>query len=478
MSNETIDIGSKDLWNRTVTIFLTSLRTDEERSQCERYFSMITSVSKNENTLRIATMNQFSASLLQDNYGEKLKQSLYLAGADPTVQLEFLVDVNSRPAIIVPPTSSHSTSTATQTAKKGDTQPNSTFISTMPLNENYTFDEFVKGPSNSWAHAAACGVVENPGAVGFNPLFIHGGTGLGKTHLMQAIGHELRKRNPMLSVCYLTAETFLNEYVNALQNSAVQKFRDRYRKIDILLVDDVQFLQKGKQFQEEFFNTFNALTAERKQIVMTSDVAPKNLPSIEERLISRFEGGMVQEIESPSYETRLAILRKKAEGMSPPIPDATLKFIADHIKSHVRAMEGALRKVKIAISMNPTEQLTNEMLAYQLKDLIEKEQVLKKISIDEIKTLVAAKYNVTISQILSTERTASIITPRQMAMYIARSYTTKSLQEIAKEFEKSHATILHGVKTMKARLENEPETRQILEEILKEFGLKISDQME
>ncbi len=480
MSNETIDIKSKDLWNRTITIFLASLRTEDERAQSERYFSMITSVSRYENIFRIATVNSFSADLLKHDYGEKLKQSFLLAGADPELELEFHVDANSRPTIILPnvPHAQQSGKGGMGEKSANDSRQISTFISTMPLNEYYTFDEFVKGPSNSWAHAAAKGVVENPGAVGFNPLFIHGGTGLGKTHLMQAIGNELRKRNPMLSVCYLTAETFLNEYVNALQNSAIQKFRDRYRKIDILLVDDVQFLQKGKQFQEEFFNTFNALTAERKQIVMTSDVAPKDLPSIEQRLISRFEGGMVQEIESPSYETRLAILRKKAEGMIPPIPDSTIKFIADHIKSHVRAMEGALRKVKIAISMNPTEPLTNEMLTYQLRDLIEKEQVLRKISVDEIKTLVASKYGVTISQILSTERTASIITPRQMAMYIARKYTTKSLQEIAKDFEKSHATILHGVKTMKARLENEPDTKRMLEDILAEFGLKVADQME
>ncbi len=477
MIKETIDIVSKDLWNRAKTIFMASLRTDEERGQSERYFSMITSVNMDGNIFSISTANPFSAELLKNNYAEKLKQSFGLAGADPGLTLEFRVDETSKPAIVVPePVGGQRFSR--ENAQKKEAERISTFISTMPLNEDYTFEEFVKGPSNSWAHAAAKGVVENPGAVGSNPLFIHGGTGLGKTHLMQAIGNALHEKNPMLSVCYLTAETFLNEYVNALTNSAIQSFRDRYRKIDVLLVDDVQFLQKGKQFQEEFFNTFNALTAERKQIVMTSDVAPKDLPSIESRLISRFEGGMVQEIESPNYETRLAILQKKAEGMSTPIPDTVIKFIADNIKSHVRAMEGALAKVNVMIRLNPGEIITTDMLAYQLKDFIEKENTLRKLTVQEIQEAVAKKYAVSIAQILSAERTQSIVTPRQMAMYIARKYTTKSLQEIAKVFDKSHATIIHGVKTIGTRLEVEDELKRELEEIITEFGLKTADKME
>lgn len=472
MSNETQDVVSMDLWNRAKAIFIASLRTDDERSQAERYFSMVNGVSRDGLAFKVAVSNAFAADLLRTNYGDNLKKSFDLAGGDKDIVLEFVVEASSRPAIVVPEYVSNVPAPQKPVARA------STFISTMPLNEKYTFAEFVKGPSNSWAHAAANGVVEHPGAPGYNPLFIHGGTGLGKTHLMQAIGNELHKRNPMLSICYLTAETFLNEYVNALQNNDFKAFRERYRKIDVLLVDDVQFLQKGKQCQEEFFNTFNALTAENKQIVMTSDVAPKNLPAIEQRLISRFEGGMVQEIESPSYETRLAILKKKADGMTPPIPDAAIRFIADHIKSHVRAMEGALAKVRIAITMNPTELLTDEILSYQLKDLIEKEQTMRKLTVEEIQSVIAKKFSVSIEQILSSERTQSIVTPRQLSMYIARKYTTKSLQEIAKLFDKSHATILHGVKSISKRLDVEEELRKTLEEIVSEFGLKPTDQVE
>jgi chromosomal replication initiator protein len=281
-----------------------------------------------------------------------------------------------------------------------------------------------------------------------------------------------------MSICYLTAETFLNEYVNALQQKGMESFREKYRSIDVLLVDDIQFLQKGKQCQEEFFNTFNDLTWKHKQIVMTSDVSPKNLPALEERLISRFIGGMVQEIEAPGYETRLAILKKKAENLIPSIPQSTLEFLADNIKSHVRAMEGALAKVHVTISINPTQELSQEFLSIILKDFIEKEQTLKKLTIREIQECICKKYGVSIGQILSSDRTASLVTPRQLAMYISRKYTTKSLQEIAAEFDKKHATILHGVKAIEKRLDLEGELKAILDEVLGEFRYNIADKME
>lgn len=473
MSKEKSDLDSRDLWNRAKTILMASLHSEDERSQAERYFSNVTSVSSNGLDFTISTGSSFAADLLKGKYLEDIKKSVVLAGGDPSLNILFSVDENSSPAIVA-------TVRASVKADEPAARARQIFTSTTPLNPAYTFDEFVEGPSNSWAYHAAKGVVEHPGAKGYNPLFIHGGTGLGKTHLMQAIGNELMRRNPDLSVCYLTAETFLNEYINALQNSGLNAFRERYRTIDVLLVDDVQFLQRGKQCQEEFFNTFNALTdaTPPKQIVMTSDVAPKNLPAIEVRLLSRFEGGMVQEIEKPSYETRLAILKKKADGMVPQIPEVALKFIAENIKSHVRAMEGALARVRLASSVSPLSVLTNEILSYQLKDFIEKEQTIRKLTIEEIQSVVAKKYSVTIAQILSSERTQSIVTPRQLAMYIARKYTTKSLQEIAKLFDKSHATILHGVKTISTRLDVEEDLRQTLEQIVSEFGLKPTDKME
>ena len=467
--NETIDITSKEMWERAKEIYLSTLHSVEEKSQVDRYLSMILSVSRKGDNFIVLTSNAYAADYLKDNYSERLRKCLELVADGEKIGLKFKYDETAKPAIIMP----HN-----QMGSQSYSNATSTFISTMPLNEEYTFEEFVRGPSNSWALAAAQGVVSNPGKSGYNPLFIHGGTGLGKTHLMQAIGNELKRRNANMAICYLTAETFLNEYVNALKNGQIETFRNRYRTIDLLMVDDVQFLQKGKQFQEEFFNTFCALWQAHKQIVMTSDVAPKNLPAVEERLISRFEGGMVQEIESPNYETRLAILRKKSESMKPAIPDYALEFIADTIKSHVRAMEGALHRVSIFRSMDPTENLTKETLSKLLKDFIEKEQTLKKLNIEEIQAVVAKKYSVTITQILSAERTQSIVTPRQLAMYIARKFTTKSLPEIAKLFEKTHATIIHGVKNIEKRLDVESDLKATLAEILSEFGYNLSDKMD
>ena len=467
--NETIDITSKEMWERAKEIYLSTLHSVEEKSQVDRYLSMILSVSRKGDNFIVLTSNAYAADYLKDNYSERLRKCLELVADGEKIGLEFKYDETAKPAIIMP---------QNQMGRQSYSNATSTFISTMPLNEEYTFEEFVRGPSNSWALAAAQGVVSNPGKSGYNPLFIHGGTGLGKTHLMQAIGNELKRRNANMAICYLTAETFLNEYVNALKNGQIETFRNRYRTIDLLMVDDVQFLQKGKQFQEEFFNTFCALWQAHKQIVMTSDVAPKNLPAVEERLISRFEGGMVQEIESPNYETRLAILRKKSESMKPAIPDSALEFIADTIKSHVRAMEGALHRVSIFRSMDPTENLTKETLSKLLKDFIEKEQTLKKLNIEEIQAVVAKKYSVTITQILSAERTQSIVTPRQLAMYIARKFTTKSLPEIAKLFEKTHATIIHGVKNIEKRLDVESDLKATLAEILSEFGYNLSDKMD
>ena len=473
--SETIDIKSKETWERAKQIYLSTLSSAAERGQVERYLETITSVMHESGVFVIFVTNDYSASFLRDKYSDKLKKCLELVSSEGKVDIEFRTSERAKPAIVVPsepPPVAASVSPPRAHAKA------SPLASTMPLNEEYTFDNFVSGKSNSWALAAAQGVVSNPGKSGYNPLFIHGGTGLGKTHLMQAIGNELKKKNPALNICYLTAETFLNEYVNALQNGNLESFRKRYRKMDLLMVDDVQFLQKGRQFQEEFFNTFNALQQAQRQIVMTSDVAPKNLPSIETRLISRFEGGMVQEIESPNYETRLAILKKKSEAMVPSIPDNALEFIADTIKSHVRAMEGALNRVRIFRMVESTTPLTNDVLTHMLRDYIEKEKSLRSLTVEEIQQSVAKRFHVSIDQILSAERTQSLVTPRQMAMYISRKYTTRSLPEIAQSFGKTHATILHGVKNIEKRLDVEPGLKSILNEVLNEFGCSLKDNLD
>ncbi len=471
MSTDTIDTASRELWDTAKSYFMMTLKTPEDKSQAERYFGMITTVAREGDVFTIFTSSSFAADLIRSDYANRLKGAFAMADA-PEMEIKVQYDERAKINVVVPPTQY----TSPYVSQGGSRQ--SSFVSTLPLNEDYTFDSFVRGPSNSYAISAAEGVVKNPAKPLYNPLFIHGGTGLGKTHLMQAIGNELRRRNPSMAICYLTSETFLNEYVTSLQNGQIENFRHKYRSIDLLLIDDIQFMAQKKDLQVEFFNTFNALKDQRKQIVMTSDVAPKNLPSIEERLISRFEGGMVQEVESPSYETRLAILKKKTEISESRVPDSVLEYIADNIKSHVRAMEGALTRVTLAINADPRLVLNNETLGRLLRDYIEKEQSMRKLTIEEIQQACAKKYGVTLKDILSHEKIQSIVTPRQLAMYICRKLTSKGLQEIATAFGKKHATVIHGVKSISDRLSCDTELRVDLEDIISSFGYRLSDAMD
>ena len=474
MNDRQIDTSSKELWEKAKSFYLLTLHSIEEKSQAGRYLGMITSVANEGGKFLIFTHNEFAADLIRKEYANKIKGSFLLAGADPNLEIEVRYDPASKPALVVP---SFMTSQAIQPQETHV----SSFISPLPLKEEFTFDEFVSGPSNSFAIAAAKAVVSNPGRTGYNPLFIHGGTGLGKTHLMQAIGNEIKKKNNSFAICYLTAEEYLNEYINYLQDNKINKFREKYRSVDVLLIDDVQFFGIGerKSIQEEFFNTFNALKDKRKQIVMTSDVPPKKLPSsIESRLISRFEGGMLQEIEFPNVETRLAIIKKKAESLPVHIPAIVTDFIAENIKSHVRAMEGALATVEVFISANPSVNIDKLILQKILDDFIQKESSLKKITIEEIQQACAKRFGTTLTDILSHERTQSLVTPRQLAMYISRKYTSKGLNEIAAAFDKKHATIISGCKTIQHRLSNEPNLKAELEDILSSLGYKLSDSME
>ena len=475
--NDKIDF----LWQQAKKIYLNSLVDDDVRNRAERNLSMVTNIYEQDGHFEILTKNPFVADLLRDEHCSQLRSSLILAGATSSkgeITLEFKCDEDVKQTIEMPEENNVSNKNNYAENIKNDAAHYEKFNSTMPLTPEYTFDEFVRGPSNSIAYAAAINVADRPASKGYNPLFIHGGTGLGKTHLMQAIGNEIIKKKPKAMVCYLSAEMFLNEYINALQNKTLENFRQRYRSIDILLVDDIQFIATKKNFQEEFFNTFNSLYMANKQIVMTSDVAPSNLQNFEIRLVSRFQGGMVQEIELPSYETRLAILRKKVESLDQRIDDRALQFIAEHIKSHVRAMEGALSKICVMMKIDPTLCANDNALHKLLEDFIEKDKSLNKISVEEIQNTVCKKYGISMAQMLSKERTLSIVTPRQLAMYIARKYTNKSLPEIAKLFDKQHATIIHGVKTIEKRLDVEDNLKGDLVEIVNQLGISAVERID
>ena len=470
MSNET-ELNSQDfLWDRAVELYKATLTTDSERSQMERHFPQFIYHKQVNAEYLIGVAEELQVDWFSQIYAQALENALHSAGLDSSVSVKFTV-ANS--AALPSVGSFNKAEPKKPPVPKPKTR--SVIASTLPLHSAYTFDNFVQGPSNSFAHAAATAVANGTGGMAYNPLFIYGGTGLGKTHLMEAIGHYVLKHSPETSVCYITSETFLNEYINAIAAGTMSAFRDRYRKVDILLLDDVQFIVGKKQFQEEFFNTFNFLLLYNKQVVMTSDVAPRNLQGLEERLISRFQQGMVVEIESPSPETRLAILKSKARLLHHTIPDEVLTYIADNIRSHVRALEGALQRVDMFIAANPTIALTTDIARRLLRDYIEEEEQIKDLEISDIIQTVASHFGVTVAGIKSSERTQTLVTPRQLAMFLCRKLTTKSTPTIADAFEKKHSTILHGAGAILKRLETEEELRKQAEKIVVELGRKPSD---
>ncbi len=310
------------------------------------------------------------------------------------------------------------------------------------LNPKYTFDDFVSGAGNQFAHAAARAVAERPSKA-YNPLFLYGGVGMGKTHLMQAIGHEIKKRQPEKSICYVSSERFTNDMINALRYSKMTGFRDKYRTMDVLLMDDIQFLVNKERTQEEFFHTFNALHECMRQIVIASDRPPKELAEIEDRLRSRFEWGLIADIQPPDLETKVAILQKKAETDCVVLPTDVALFIASNIRSNVRELEGALIRLTAYASLAGRD-LTLQTAQEVLKNLMESN--IRKISIDSIQKAVSEQFALRLHEIKAKNNSRAIVYPRQIAMYLAKHLTDASLPEIGRQFGgKHHTTVLHSV---------------------------------
>ena len=311
------------------------------------------------------------------------------------------------------------------------------------LNPKYTFDTFVIGKGNQMAHAAALVVAEDPGSI-YNPLFFYGGVGLGKTHLMHAIGHQMLQSQPNAKVKYVSSETFANDFINSIQNKTAEEFRQEYRNVDLLLVDDIQFFAEKEATQEEFFHTFNALYNEGKQIVLTSDRLPNEIPKLQERLVSRFAWGLSVDITPPDLETRTAILRKKAAAERLEIPDDTLSYIAGQIDSNIRELEGALVRVQAFAAMN-SEDISTSLAADALKTL-KSGKGHPQLSILQIQEEVAKYYHIQLKDLKGKKRVKSIVVPRQIAMYLARELTDNSLPKIGAEFGgKDHTTVIHAL---------------------------------
>ena len=336
-------------------------------------------------------------------------------------------------------------------------------IKSAGLNPSHTFASFIVGANSQFAHAA-CQAVAKKSGIGYNPLFIYGGPGLGKTHLMQAIGHELLRRQPGSRVIYLTCEKFTNEFIDAIRRGDIEKFRRRYRSSDVLLIDDVQFLAGKERSQEEFFHTFNTLLDGRNQVVLTSDRAACEIKSLEPRLISRFECGLTVEMQPPQMETRMAILKRKSQDWKVRVDESVLVFLAEKIRTNVRRLEGALMRVATYASL-AGESVTVEKVEHLLRDLI-REEAGRQVSIDAIQKAVAEHFDVRLADMTSRRRPASIAFPRQVAMYLSRSLTKGSLMEIGEAFGgRDHGTVIHACKKVAEKVGDEPGLKESIARI-------------
>ena len=335
------------------------------------------------------------------------------------------------------------------------------------FNMHNTFDTFVIGPGNRFPHAASLAVAEAP-AEAYNPLFIYGGVGLGKTHLMHAIGHHVLSNKPNAKVIYTSSEKFTNEFIKSIRDNETEAFREKYRKIDVLLIDDIQFIQNKEQTQEEFFHTFNELHQNNKQIVISSDRPPKEIAKLEDRLRSRFEWGLIVDITPPDYETRMAILQKKIEEENLDIPPEALNYIANQIQSNIRELEGALTRL-LAYSKLQGKPITTELTAEALKDIIQSPKS-KKITIQDIQKVVGQYYSVRIEDFSAKKRTKSIAYPRQIAMYLSRELTDFSLPKIGEEFGgRDHTTVIHAHEKIANDIKSDPTFKQEVENLEKEI---------
>jgi len=400
-------------------------------------------------SLSIRVPNLLFVEWLPKHYSVVLAEALRDAGR-PDVRLTFVPDAPAKAGEKRP----SSTAPELDRASVGDAGPtpspeNEELVADQApqragsLIPRYTFDTFIVGPSNQFAHAACRAVAETPSR-SYNPLFIHGGVGLGKTHLMHAIGHYVVQHHPGLVLTYISSERFMNEMINALRFDRILDFRSRYRSVDVLLVDDIQFVSGKEGTQNEFFHTFNALHDAQKQIVISSDRPPHEIPALEERLRSRFEWGLIADIQSPDLETKAAILKKKAETEAVHLPDNVATFIASRIKTNIRELEGSLIRL-IAYASLTSKALTIELAQDVLRNVLDHEE--KAVTIEQIQKFVAEYYHLKLTELKSRNNSKSVAMPRQVAMYLCKALTHASLPEIGRSFGgKHHSTVIHSIK--------------------------------
>ncbi len=433
----------EQLWQET----LDQLKQQISPQHFKTWIQPLKPIALEKDMITIQVPNRFVLDWVRDNFIELLEETLSQLGA---VQYRIRLEIAPKKKKEIPKRQ--------QDARPASPQPTVTAVESQGfsykshLNPKYSFNSFVSGSSNQFSHAAAMAVANNP-ATTYNPLFIYGGVGLGKTHLVNAIGNAILEKNPSVRVCYYQSEKFMNELINSLRYAKMDEFRNKFRSMDVLLIDDVQFIAGKERTQEEFFHTFNALYESHKQIVVTSDKFPKEIPGLEERLRSRFEWGLIADIQPPDIETRQAILKMKAEQNSIHLPEDVAYFLSTSVSSNVRELEGYLIRIGAYSSLTST-QVTLEMAKEVLKDiLIEKN---REVTVEDIQKRVATHYNVRLSDLKSSKRLKTLVLPRQVAMYLSRQLTNESFPEIGKRFGgKDHSTIIHAIKKIEQKMEED-----------------------
>ena len=441
---------------------LETIKKDINEESFSLWFKPLKPLSYEKDTFLVQVPNKFFSDWLNQHYLEQMENLLttlvdkkiivrFSISKDPPSQISEVVNNKMEEPQVKPPV----------------------FIGNS-FNPKYTFSSFVVGPSNRFAQAAAEAVAKSPGRA-YNPLFFYGGVGLGKTHLLHAIGYYIKEQNPRAKVCYLSSEKFTNEMIDSLRNDRMDKFHQKFRGLDALLIDDIQFLAGKESTQEVFFHTFNALYDAHKQIVITSDSVPKEIPTIEERLRSRFEWGVIADIQPPDLETRIAILRKKAENERLFVPEDVILFIASQIKSNIRKLEGSLIRIVAFASLTGND-ITVEKTKEILKDIITKEEILIPITLPSIQKVICSHFNLGVVDIKSKKRTDAIAFPRQIAMYLARSLTELSTTEIGDFFGKrDHTTVMYACEKIKNKLSKDPYFTALVNKIINEVKTGKSD---
>ena len=452
------DAGMSKLWEDT----LTHLELNLSSQHFSTWIKPLKLVKIEQDMVYLEVPNRFVLDWVKDNYSKLIQKILEELSA-VNYRLQFSVTGQARDGLPRPGETTESPNPPVNSQKKAVNNIHSADIN---LNRKYSFEEFVSGSSNQFAYAAAMAVANNP-ATTYNPLFIYGGVGLGKTHLVNAIGNAILNKSPQMRICYYTSEKFMNELINSLRYNRMDEFRNKFRSMDVLLIDDIQFIAGKERTQEEFFHTFNALYESHKQIIVTSDKFPKDIPGLEERLRSRFEWGLIADIQPPDVETKLAILKMKAEQNSIKLPEEVSSFLANSVCSNVRELEGYLIRIGAYASLTSTP-VSIEMARDVLKDILVERN--KELTVEEILKRVSSHFNIKISDIKSPKRLKAVVLPRQIAMYLSRQLTSSSYPEIGERFGgKDHSTIIHAIRKIEKLIEEDFQLSSTIENLKKEL---------